>query len=73
VTLVSVESYSGTLRRYEVGGQTARLTHMFSYGRPLTFSALVVENFRIRPDARDSVDPGPRPTNPPANAGRAAA
>jgi hypothetical protein len=72
-TLVSVESYSGTLTRYEVGGQCARATHRCSAYSPVSFTPKVVEDFRLRPDPRFAIDPGPRPTNPPASAGRIAA
>lgn len=68
-TLVSVEAYSGTLRRYEVGGQIARLTHQCTIGKPCSFTKGVVEEFRLRPDAHFSVEPPPRPTGPPAGAG----
>ena len=68
-TLVSVEAYSGTLRRYECGGEIARLSHFLSIGRPSTFTKQVIEEFRTRPDPSWSVDPPPRPTSPPAGAG----
>lgn len=70
-TLVSIEAYSGTLRRYEIGETVARLTHFWSLGRPATFLREVIDSFRTNPDASLSVEPPPRPTNPPAGAGTA--
>lgn len=75
-TVVSIDAHEGCLRRYEIGGQEYRLTHMAhvseEYTRPVIFSAKIVEEFRILPDEEFSVDPPPRPTNPPAAAGRVA-
>lgn len=70
-TLVSVEAYSGTLRRYETAPGLARLTHQCTIGKPCSFTKSVVEEFRLRPDAHFSVDPPPRPTGPPASVGTA--
>lgn len=53
--LVSVEPASGTLRRYEVGGERPRLTHTATSGEPETFSAGVVEDFRKSPDDKFAV------------------
>ena len=75
-TIVSIDPHEGCLRRYEIGGEAYRLTHMAhapeDYPRPVIFSAKVVEEFRILPDEEFSVEPPPRPTNPPAAAGRVA-
>lgn len=48
--LVSVEPSTGTLRRYEVGGERPRLTHSATCDGPCSFSANVVEEFRKSPD-----------------------
>lgn len=71
-TIVSVNAHHGALRRYEIGGSKARLTHVASIDEPCTFTATVVEDFRLMPDKRFAVEPPPRPTNPPAAAGRMA-
>ncbi len=76
-TVVSVSPYEGVLRRYEIGGEACRLTHIAhapeDMGRPVVFSVKVIEDFRLMPDPAFAVEPPPRPTNPPAAAGRIAA
>ena len=76
-TVVSVDPHEGILRRYEIGGESYRITHIAhapeEIERPVIFSAKVVEDFRIWPDPKFEVEPPPRPTNPPAAVGIAIA
>lgn len=65
--LVSVDTDAKELRRYECGGEIARPTHICVSDEPAT--AKEIEWFRRWPDSRFAVEPGPRPTNPPAGAG----
>lgn len=48
--LVSVEPSTGTLRRYECGGNGPRLTHDATCDGQCSFSAAIVEEFRKSPD-----------------------
>lgn len=65
-TLVSVEPYSGTLRRYEqVDRATVRLSHQYLHGGPATFTKDVVEFFRTSPDPKWAVEPDYDPDPPP--------
>lgn len=65
-TLVSVEAYSGTLRRYEQFDRAeARLSHMYCHGGPATFTQEVVEFFRTSPDPAMRVEEDPEPPLPP--------
>lgn len=68
-TLVTTDSAEGWIRRYETGGEKARLTHSACFGGPVTFTPNIIEQFRIYPDPQFAVDPPPRPTGPPAGAG----
>jgi hypothetical protein len=69
-TIVCVDANVGSLTRYEIGGSAVRKTHAcISPVLPVTFSAKVVEGFRLMPDKEFAVEPPPRPTNPPAAAG----
>lgn len=71
-TLVSVEPYSGTLRRYEQFDiRAVRLTHMATAHGPKSFSAAVVEDFRTRPDPRFAVSEDSGEPDPPRPAMRA--
>lgn len=74
-TLVSVETKTGTLTRYEVGGSAVRITHRCSMNRAASIPPEVVASFRTNPPDDFSLEPPPRPTSPPAGAGtvRAAA
>lgn len=72
-TIVTVNSHDGVLSRYVLGRQRWRLTHSaLAPNAPVIFTAKVVEDFRLMPDPHFSVEPPPRPTNPPAAAGRVA-
>lgn len=53
--LVSVEPRTGTLRRYECGGNGPRLTHDATCDEACSFSADVVENFRKSPGDKFAV------------------
>lgn len=67
MAFVSVEPYSGTLRRYEqVDRGMVRLTHMATQCRPAVFSVPVVRDFLERPDPRFAVTVGfdPDPSSP---------
>lgn len=69
-SLVCVDAHVGSLTRFEVGGSAIRRTHEYHHGEPATFTREVVEYFRLHPDQKWAVEPPPRPTNPPASAGR---
>ncbi len=72
-TIVSIDPHEGCLRRYEIGGESYRLTHIAhapdALPRPVVFSAKIIEDFRLMPDPAFAIEPPPRPTNPPAAAG----
>lgn len=68
-TIVMIEPSTGNMDRYEIGGSAFRHTHSCTYGKPLTFTQKIIDQFRQMPDARYAVEPPPRPTNPPAGAG----
>lgn len=70
-TIVTLEAATGDMNRYEIGGSSYRHTHSCTYGKPVSFTAKVVEQFRLMPDPKFAVEPPPRPTNPPASAGTA--
>lgn len=53
--LVTVTPATGTLQRYECGGERPRLTHSATTDQKETFSARVVRNFRARPQERFAV------------------
>lgn len=61
-TVVSVNAHEGTLNRYEIGGTKARRTHCATINEPCTFTAEVVELFRMMPPDRFAI--GPAPTTP---------
>lgn len=73
-TLVIVDCGDGTLTRLECSAPTFKRTHR---AQPITgptyLTAKMVENFRLMPPDEFSIDPGPRPTNPPMAANRRAA
>lgn len=70
-TIVVIEAATGNMDRYEIGGSAHRHTHSATYGKSITFTPKVVEQFRTMPDPKFAVEPPPRPTNPPAGAGTA--
>lgn len=68
--LVRADCTTGTLARYECGGERARLTHRYCYGDPVgEFSWWLIQDFRSNPPDEYKIDPDPTPTNPPASAG----
>jgi hypothetical protein len=68
-TLVFADHRTGTLSRYEVRGEAARLTHQIVTGKPTIFSWNAIQEMRKNPADEWKVDPDPRPTMPPAGAG----
>lgn len=73
-TWVTVDCISGELERLEIGGSAYRKTHRATpKGGPTVLTPRMIEQFRVWPDPEFSLDPPPRPTNPPASAGRIAA
>lgn len=70
-SLVVIEASTGSINRYEVGGVAIRRTHGATLDKPVDFMKDQIESFRVNPPNEFSVDPPPRPTNPPANAGSA--
>lgn len=75
-TLVTIDAHNGLLRRYEVGGEAVRKTHEYAHRgqdgefAPATFTQAAVERMRLDPPDEFRLDPPPRPTMPPASAGR---
>lgn len=66
MAFVSVEPFSGTLRRYEqVDRGMVRLTHFASQHGPATFTRAIVEEFRSHPEPRFAVLDDPDPPPPP--------
>lgn len=59
--LVVVDANEGSLSRYEIGGECARLTHACSYGEPVTFTPTIVEGFRVFPPDHFAIDLCPQP------------
>jgi hypothetical protein len=68
-TLVFADHRTGTLSRYEVGGEEARLTHQIVLGKPSVFSWDAIQEMRTNPADEWKVEPDPRPTMPPAGVG----
>lgn len=64
--LVVVEASTGSLRRYEVGGERPLLSHEATVGERRTFTVGVVEEFRVSPDPAFAVntDEAPPPLPP---------
>lgn len=79
--VVSIDTQSMVLERYEIGGSNVRRTHSCELQQLAeTLPALaeysnaafrLVMTFRVMPDKRFAVEPPPKPTNPPAAAGQA--
>lgn len=59
--LVTVTSGTGTLARYECGGEIARMTHRATLWEPATFPLDLVLKFRSNPEDRFSVQPESTP------------
>lgn len=68
--LVFANQESGTLSRYEVGGEEVRKTHFYAHGAPAVFEWPVLQEFRLSPPDKWKLDPDPSPTNPSADAGQ---
>lgn len=68
-TLVCAEMESGTLTRYETGGSAVRPTHRCTAGKRVTFTAGLIQGFRLNPPDEFRLDPPPRPTGPPSGVG----
>jgi hypothetical protein len=71
-TLVLVDAHTGTLDRFETGGTLARKTHSATNDGPVSFTAKMVEAFRLMPDERFSLTPPPSPTSPTSGSARPA-
>lgn len=71
VVLVSTSHFETSLTRIESGGECFRATHRYSFPARANVSERLCEEFRLMPDPEYSLDPPPRPTNPPQGAGTA--
>lgn len=71
--LVSVNPHQGKLRRFECKDGKKVLTHLASIDKPVTFTAKVIEDFRLMPDDCFKVGEPPRPPCPPTMTGVARA
>lgn len=70
-SMVCVDTATGSLTRYETGGQCVRKTHhAVPESGASQLTKHMIEMFRVWPDPEFSVDPPPRPTNPPTSFGR---
>jgi len=69
-TVIVVDTASGSMDRFEMGGSCARKTHSCkSFDLIDEDAAKALRLFRQMPDNKYSVEPPPSPTNPPAGAG----
>lgn len=71
-TLVSIDTETGGLKRYECGGERIRLTHIASpVDGPKVLSKHLIEEFRRSPPTEFAVEPTP-PRGPTGGAARPA-
>lgn len=68
-SLVVVEAQTGSLTRYEIGGEAVRKTHACTLRKHVEFTRDIVEGFRTNSPDAFSVEPDPSPTNSPCGAG----
>lgn len=71
-TLIRIDLDDRRASRYEAGGSAIRRTHEYIHDTEVSaFDWDWIQFFRCDPPEEYTIEPGPRPTNPPAGAGTA--